>query len=156
MKPFRIVMLAGMTALAATVASGVAWSQDAMKTVQDRQALMKRQSEDLKPVKAFIDGKGELVAAQTGGADLETAIKAIPAAFPKDTGMAQFPGKSGAKPVVWTDWDKFSAAAQTATAKAQALNTALKGGDKGAIQAAFEDMGKNGCGGCHTTFREKI
>jgi cytochrome c556 len=33
---------------------------------------------------------------------------------------------------------------------------AVNGGDKSAIEAAFADLGKNGCGGCHTTFREKI
>lgn len=155
MKPLGMVVV-GVAVLGTVLTSGVAWSQDAIKVVQDRQALMKRQSKDLEAVKAFIDGKGELPAAQTGAADLDTAIKAIPAAFPKDTGMAEFPGKSGAKPVVWTEWDKFTAAQQAAAAKAQALDAAVKGGDKAAITAAFADMGKNGCGGCHTTFREKI
>lgn len=152
--------LAAVFAFAALIGpllgSGVAWSQDAMKVVQDRQALMKRQSKDLEAVKNFLDGKGDLAAAQTGAADLENNIHAVSAAFPKDTGMAQFPGKSGAKPVIWTEWDKFTAAQQNAAAKAAALDAALKGGDKAAIAAAFADMGKNGCGGCHTTFREKI
>ena len=143
-------------AIAVAAGAGAAWSQDAMKVVQDRQALMKRQSKDLEAIKAYIDDKGDIAAARTAGADLVQAIKAIPAAFPKDTGMAQFPGKSGAKPAVWTEWDKFTAAAQNAGTKAEALNTALQGGDKAAITAAFGETGKNGCGACHTPYREKI
>jgi len=135
---------------------GVAWAQDATKVLQDRQATMKRQSKGMEAVKAYIDDKGDLAAAQTGGTDLEAAVKAIPTLFPKDTGMEQFPGKSGAKPAIWTEADKFTAAWKTAEAKAVALNVALKGGDKAAITAAFGEMGKIGCGGCHTPFREKI
>jgi cytochrome c556 len=33
---------------------------------------------------------------------------------------------------------------------------AVKSGNKGAIETAFGDLGKNGCGGCHETFREKL
>src|SRR5262249_45287126 len=135
---------------------GAAYAQDAMKVVQDRQALMKRQSEALKAVKAYIDDKGDIAAARTAGTDLAMAVKMIPAAFPKDTGMQQFPGKSGAKPAIWTEWDKFSAAAKAAEGKAEALNTALKGSDKAAIQAAFGEVGKNGCGAWHSPFREKL
>ena len=57
---------------------------------------------------------------------------------------------------MWTDWDKFLEAQKTAAAKADALLAAIKGGDKAAIQTAFADLGKNGCGACHTTFREKL
>ena len=106
-------------------------------------------------VKAYIDDKADLASAQAAGADEVTQVAKIPDLFPKGTGMAEFPGKSYAKPAVWTDWDKFLATAKTANAKAEALNAALKGGDKAAITAAFGDMGKNGCGACHEPFREK-
>ena len=40
---------------------------------------------------------------------------------------------------------------------AERCNVMLNGfGDKAAIETAFNDLGKNGCGACHTTFREKI
>ena len=94
-------------------------------------------------------------AAQTAGADLVTQVGKIPDLFPKGTGMAEFPGKSYAKPAIWTDGDKFTAQAKTAADKAAALSAALKGGDKAAITAAFSDMGKNGCGSCHELYREK-
>ena len=50
----------------------------------------------------------------------------------------------------------ISPARGTAAEKANALVTAIKGGDQAAIQAAFSDLGKNGCGGCHEKFREEI
>ena len=151
----RNLVLAGV-AIAIGLTAGAAWSQYGMKVVQDRQELMKRQGKDLAAVKAYLDDKGDIAAARTAAADLETTMKAVPAAFPKDTGMAQFPGKSGAKPAIWVEWDKFTAAQQNALTKIVALNTALKGTDKPAVATAFGEVGKDGCGGCHTPFREKI
>ena len=74
--------------------------------------------------------------------------------FPQNTGMTSFPARSYAKPDIWTQWNGFTQAANTAHERATALNAALQGGDKAAIAAAFEAMGKQGCGGCHTTFRQ--
>jgi cytochrome c556 len=140
--------------LAAGLYSGAARSDDAA-TLDSRIATMKAQGKDMGAIKAFTEDKGDLAAAQAAGADLVTQVAKIPDLFPKNTGMTAFPGKSYAKDAIWTDWDKFLAAAKTAAAKADALNTALKGGDKAAITAAFGDMGKNGCGACHEPFREK-
>src|SRR5262245_36102177 len=133
-------------ALAACLFSGVARADDAA-TVENRQGVMKAQGKDMGAIKAFTEDKGDLAAAQAAGADLVTQVGKIPELFPKGTGMEAFPGKSYAKPVVWTDWDKFTAQAKIAAEKAAALNAALKGGDKAAITAAFGDMGKIGCGG---------
>ena len=142
-----IVLVAGFYA-------GAARADDAA-TLDTRTATMKAQGKDMGAIKAFTEDKGDLAAAQAAGADLVTQVSKIPDLFPKNTGMTAFPGKSYAKDAIWTDWDKFLAAAKTAAAKADALNTALKGGDKAAITAAFGDMGKNGCGACHEPFREK-
>jgi cytochrome c556 len=35
------------------------------------------------------------------------------------------------------------------------LAAAASLGDKAATLAAFADLGKNGCGGCHETYRKK-
>jgi cytochrome c556 len=141
-------------ALSAALYAGTACADDAA-TLDARIATMKAQGKDMGAIKAFTEDKGDLAAAQAAGVDLVTQVAKIPDLFPKNTGMTAFPGKSYAKDAVWTDWDKFLAAAKTASAKADALNTALKGGDKAAITAAFGDMGKNGCGACHEPFREK-
>ena len=155
MKAISKGLLAAATVIAALGLAGTAWAQDAETVIKDRQEAMKAQGKDMGAVKAFLDGKGELAAALAGGTDLATRIPQIPGLFPPKTGMAEFPGKSWAKPAIWADWDKFSAVDRTAGEKAVALLSALKGGDKDKIAAAFGDMGKNGCGACHEPFREK-
>ncbi len=145
--------VAGM-ALAAGLLAGVARADDAA-IIDGRQSVMKSQGKDMTAVKVYIDDEADLASAQAAGADLAIQVGKIPDIFPKGTGMAEYPGKSWAKPAVWSDADKFSAQAKTAVDKAAALDKALKGGDKAAITAAFGDMGKNGCGGCHEAFREK-
>jgi cytochrome c556 len=151
-------------ALMAGLYAGLARSDDAA-VIDDRQAFMKAQSKNLGAVKAFTEDKGDLAAAQTAGADLVTRIPKIPDMFPKGTGMDAYPGKSYAKPAIWTDHDKFLAADKDALAAAEALNTALKGGDKAGITTAFGNMTRDfwgttsptpgACGGCHGTFTEK-
>lgn len=151
-------------ALVAGLYSGLARSDDAA-IIDDRQAFMKAQSKDIGAIKAFTEDKSDLVAAQTAGADLATRIPKIPDMFPKGTGLDAYPGKSYAKPAIWTDHDKFLAADKDALAAAQALNTALKSGDKAAITAALGNMTRDfwgttsstpgACGGCHGTFAEK-
>lgn len=147
----RIALAVAIVSLAA---AGTAWSQDQMATVTHRQDVMKGQGKHLTAIKGYLGGKVDKATATTDAADLVASIKTIPTLFPKDSGMAQFPGKSYAKPVIWSEPDKFSAAQQNALAKAETLAAAMKNGDKAKIQAAFVDLGKNGCGGCHTTFRE--
>jgi len=144
-------------ALAVAVAAsgvGTAMAQDALQVIEKRQGVMKQQGRDLTAIKAFLDDKGDQAAAQAGADDLLKTLPQIPAAFPQKTSSTDFPGKTRAKPAIWPDWDKFTAAQQNALAKAQALDAAVKTGNKATIQAAFEDMGKTGCDGCHTPFRE--
>jgi cytochrome c556 len=142
-----IVLVAGFFA-------GSARSDDA-SVIDNRQSAMKTQGKDMTAIKAYLDDKADLASAQTAGADLVVLVGKIPDLFPKGTSLADYPGKSYAKPAVWTEWDKFSAQAKTASDKAAALDKALKVGDKAAITAAFGDMGKNGCGACHEPYREK-
>jgi cytochrome c556 len=133
--------------------------------ISDRQDLMKAQGKDLSAIKAFTEDKGDLAAAQTAGADLVTRIPKIPDLFPKGTGLDAYPGKSYAKPAIWTEHDKFLAAHKNALTAAEALNTALKSGDKAAITTAYGNMTRDfwgtsspnpgACGGCHGTFTEK-
>jgi cytochrome c556 len=149
---------ASAAALAMVVAgaSGLALGQDKETVLKDRQATMKEQGKDAGAVKAYLDGKGDLAQAKAGAADLTQTTKKIPALFPPGTGGPNPSGDYVAKPVIWTDWDKFLDAQKAAASKADALLVALNSGDKTAIETAFNDLGKNGCGACHTTFREKI
>jgi cytochrome c556 len=148
--------LAAVLAILAVGANGVALGQDKEAILKNRQATMKEQGKDIGAVKAYIDGKGDLAQAKAGATNLTQTTKKIPDLFPPGTGGPNPTGDYVAKPAIWTDWDKFLEAQKAAASKADALLVAVSGGDKTAIEAAFNDLGKNGCGGCHTTFREKI
>lgn len=149
-------VLAALLAASLVGGAGVALSQDREAIVKERRATMKRIGDDLAAIKAYLDGKVDQARALEAALDLSAQMKRAAEMFPAGTGMTEFPGNSGARPVIWTENAKFTAAHAQATAKGDALVAAVRNGDKQAIQAAFEDMGKNGCGNCHTTFREKI
>jgi len=147
-----------MSAAALVVAgvASIAVAQDKETVIKDRQATMKEQGKGLGAVKAYLDGKGDLAQAKTGATTLTQTTKKILQLFPAGTGGPSPDGDYVAKPEIWTDWNKFLDAQKAAATKADALLVAVSGGDKTAIEAAFNDLGKNGCGACHTTFREKI
>ena len=149
-------MLAAVLIFTLAGLCGIALAQDKEAVLKNREAFMKEQGKDIGSVKAYIDGKGDLAQAEVGAANLTQSTKKIPDMFPSGTGGTDADGKYGTKPVIWSDWNKFLDAQKTATAKADALLVAVKSGDKAAIQTAFGDLGKNGCGACHETFREKL
>lgn len=156
---FSVVKLGLLgTALAIGMAgvSTTSFAQDKEAVLKNRQETMKEQGKDIGAVKAYLDGKGDLAQAKTGAANLTQTTKKIPDLFPPGTGGPNPAGDYVAKPAIWTDWNKFLDAQKAAATKADALLVAINSGDKAAIEAAFNDLGKNGCGGCHTAFREKI
>src|SRR5215472_15634019 len=154
-------VLAAAVICALGAISVAAPAQDKEAVVKNRETLMKGQGKDLGSVKAYIDGKGDQAQAETGAANLAQSIKKIPDVFPPGSGATSSDGKYATKPVIWTDWDKFlekqmTAASRTSALPADVLLAAVKSGDKATIQVAFGDLGKNGCGACHETFREKL
>ena len=148
--------LAITVTIAAASVNGSALAQDKETVLKNREATMKEQGKSIGAVKAYLDGKGDLAQAKAGATDLTQTTKKIPELFPPGTAGRSPDGDYEAKPVIWSDWNKFLDAQKTAAAKADALLVALNSGDKPTIEAAFSDLGKNGCGACHTTFREKI
>ena len=157
MKPStrHLVLAAVMTVVLAGF-GGAALAQDKETVIKNREALMKGQGKDLGSVKAYTEGKADLAQAEAGATGLTQSTKKIPGVFPPGTGGTNTDGKYATKPVIWTDWNKFLDAQKTAAGKAEVLLVAVKSGDKTKIEAAFGDLGKNGCGGCHETFREKL
>ena len=69
---------------------------------------------DVGAIKAYIDGKGELVQAEAGAASLVQSTKKIAEVFPPGTGGPDSDGKYATKPTIWTDWNKFLDAQKTA------------------------------------------
>lgn len=129
---------------------------DVEAVLKDRQATMKQQGKDVGAVKAFLDGKGSQAAAEAAATGLTETTTKIPSLFPPGTDKPSPDGDFAPKPAIWTDWNKFLDVQKGAVAKANTLLAAVKTGDKPQIQTAFADLGKNGCGACHTNFRQKL
>jgi cytochrome c556 len=152
----RHVVLATVMTIVLAGFGAASLAQDKETVIKNREALMKGQGKDLGSVKAYTEGKADLAQAEAGATGLTQSMKKIPEAFPPGTGGTNTDGKYATKPAIWTDWNKFLDAQKSAAGKADALLVAVKSGDKTKIEAAFGDLGKNGCGGCHETFREKL
>jgi cytochrome c556 len=146
--------------LAAVLAAGIGFvalgaaAQDKEAVYKDRKALMKDQAASMKAIKDYLDGKGEQSQVVPAAEKLVKDSKVIPEKFPKGTGMDEVPD-SGAKPIIWQEWDKFLAAQKNLMGETEKLLTAAKSGDKTKLQEQFAATGKEGCGGCHNTFRQK-
>ncbi len=149
-------VLGTVLTIAVAGAGAMALAQDKDAILKDRQATMKQQGKDAGTVKGYLTGKADQTAAVAAATDLTKTTRKIPDLFPPGSGGPSPDGDFQPKPTVWTDWDKFLDAQKAAAAKADALLAAITAGDKAAIQTAFADLGKNGCGACHTTFREKL
>src|SRR4051794_1253526 len=130
---FAIALLSGVAGVAA---------QDKEAVAKDRQQTMKAQGAALGSVKAYLDDKADLAKAQEGATQLASLAKTLPAKFPAGTGMADLPGKSAAKPEIWTEKDKFAAAEKQMADEADKLVAATKTGDKAKIASQFASTGK--------------
>lgn len=132
-------------------------AQDPEAIVKQRQEAMKELGGHMKAINAFVEsgtGSAADVAARAGAIqDTSTKITDL---FPAGTSLDDGIGKTGAKPVIWADWDGFQSAASKLGELAGELKLAAAGGDSAAIGTQFAALGKNGCGGCHQTFRQKL
>jgi cytochrome c556 len=147
---------------AAVVAIGIGGApvpvsaQDSEAALKDRQATMKSLGKAMETIKAYLDGKAEQPAALESAQHIQSVANIIPEKFPKGTATTDFPGKSGAKPVIWSDWNDFLAKDKGLKEESAKLVDAVKSGDKNTVAAQFVTTGKQACGGCHNTYREKI
>jgi cytochrome c556 len=117
-----------------------------------RQAAMKANADHMNAIKAIITEYPELLPQVEFHAEaIKETAEYAPGMFPP--GSDQEPTE--ALPAVWSDQAGFTAAAERAEELAGKLAETAKGGDPQATLAAFAALGKNGCGGCHETFREK-
>jgi cytochrome c556 len=134
----------------------LAQAQDKEAQIKTRRDTMKRQGDDLKAIGDFAKGEGDQAAAQKAADDLLALNGKIVDLFPPGTSMADFPGKTGAKPEIWQQLDKFKTIPAVLKTEEEKLAAAVKSGDKAAIGAQVANTGKNGCGACHTPYREKL
>jgi cytochrome c556 len=149
MKLRGIRLLAAVAVLAA-VPTVALLAQDA-KVVDDRQAVMKAMGKDMGAVKTLLGGPAsELGQAKVHAASIAEEAGKIPSMFPEGSDV----GDSEALPAVWSDRAGFEQAAARLGELANKLSAAADTGDAKQVTAAFADLGKNGCGGCHQTYRK--
>ena len=131
-------------------------AQDKIAIIDDRQATMKGQGRALAAAKGYSEGRVEQAEAIAAVTNLIKTTSSLPEKFPPGTGMAEFPGKSGAKPAIWTEWDKFKDAPKAAVEQEEKLLAAIKAGDKEAVGKQAGATWEDGCQVCHRPYREKL
>jgi cytochrome c556 len=156
----RHVVRVGFVAASVAALLGVAVvgsvAQDKEAIIKERRATMKRQGEAIKAVSAYAKGEGDQAAALSGINELLAINPKIVGLFPAGSTEAEFPGKTNAKPDIWKDHDKFQSIPPALKAEEEKILAAVKAGDKKAVGEGVAAAGKNGCGACHTQFREKL
>lgn len=133
-----------------------ALAQDKAAIINDRQQTMKSQGRALAAAKGYSEGRVDQADAIAAVTQLITTTSTLVDKFPPGTGMAEFPGKSGAKPTIWTEWDKFKEAPTAAIAEEEKLLADIKAGDKEATGKQAGATWDDGCQVCHKPYREKL
>lgn len=165
----KIILVAGAAVVAtlvgtsgyAVVAAGDATAVQAAElspadAIKKRQDLMKAQGRASKAISEFVEsGTGTTADVAAHAAELKASAGEMVELFPAGTSIEDNVAKTAAKKEIWDDFDAFKASADKLGELAGALEAAAVGGDKQQIADAFAAMGRNGCGGCHTTFRQK-
>ena len=148
-----IAALAVLTVGAA--ASGV-MAQDKTKIVKDRQAAMKALGADNKVISDYAKGMKTKDDALKAVADLQANVAKMQTWFAAGTSSTDLPGVSYAKPTIWTDKDKFAASIAGLKTLADSEVALVKTGSPDDVGKSVPKLGGQGCGGCHSTFREKL
>jgi cytochrome c556 len=131
-------------------------AQDKEAQIKTRRDTMKRQGDDFKAIQDYVKGEGDQATALAKVNDLLELNPKIVGLFTQGTSLDEFPGKTGAKPAIWAEWDKFQKIPPVLKSEEEKLAEAIKSGDKQAVGAQLAATGKNGCGACHTPYREKL
>ena len=158
MRRVKMILVGGaMTVLAIAAMPSLLSAQDPAAVLKERQETMKQLGGNMKAINDFVEaGTGSAEDVATRAASIREIAGKIPTLFPEGTSMDDGIGKTGAKPAIWSDWSGFQAAAKKMGEEAGKLAEVAAAGDRDAIGAQFGALGKDGCGGCHQTFRQKL
>jgi cytochrome c556 len=147
-----MIAAAALGVLGATAVPAQDDKPKATGVVAVRQATMKANGDHMGAIKAILTESPDLIGQVEFHAEaIKEAAEYTPAMFPAGSDQPA----SWALPPVWSDAAGFKAAAEKSEDLAGKLADAAKGGDPKATLAAFATLGKEGCGGCHQTFRKK-
>jgi cytochrome c556 len=126
------------------------------EAIAERQKLMKGQGGHAKAINDYLEsGTGTAADVAAHAAALKESAAKIADLFVPGSSIDDNVAKTAAKKEIWANFDEFKAAAAKLGDLAGALEVAAGTGDNDKIAAAFGAMGKEGCGGCHSKFRQK-
>jgi len=146
--PLMVAAAIGL-ASALPAAAQFAKPEDAIKY---RKAVFTVMASHFGRVAAMANGKAPFDAKMAAeSAQIATTMSVLPyVAFLAGTDK----GDTRAKPEVWSEADKFKAAADKMQEEMVKFNTAAKSGNLDAIKAAVGETGKS-CKGCHDSYRKE-
>ena len=155
-QPWVWSAVAGAGLLAATLGAGAFAADEPANIVKYRQAFMKANGAHITMISAVVKGEVSWTDELAGHAHaLHEQSQNLLRLFPEGTGKDDTEVKSAALPVVWERWDEFQQAAQAFEQESAKLVEVAESGDQAAIAQQLGALGKQGCGNCHETFREK-
>jgi len=147
MTPRKITafVLATLVAGAATAVAVAATPMSADQAVAERQAAMKEDGRALRGSASLTGDKAVAVLEK-----VKANYDRLPGLFSKDS----VTDKSVAKPIIWQQFDQFSAIFKKGSDAAAAGIAAAKAGDTAGYQAAIKTIADT-CNECHQSYREK-
>jgi cytochrome c556 len=136
--------------VAIVLAAGIAVADQ--DPIAARKALMKANGDQAKIGAAMVKGEApfDLDKVHKMLATFEDAAAKMPALFPDNSKTG---GETAADPKIWENIDDFKA--RFAKLGTDAKDAAAKITDLDSLKAAFGNIGKNDCGGCHEKYRVK-
>jgi len=146
---FAGIALAALAAIPFSAQAQFAKAEDAVKYRQSSLSVM---ATHFSRIGAVVKGEKpyDKTAVEADAAIVEMMAKLPWSAFPAGSNVAN----SKAKPEIWSEQDKFKAAADKTQAEVSKLSAAAKAGDLNAIKTAFGAVGQS-CKACHDNFRNK-
>lgn len=148
----RLVLAAAAVAGLATALPAAAQFQKPEDAIKYRKAAFTVMANHFGRIAAMANGRAPFdAAAAQANADLVVTMSKLPyAGFIDGTSS----GDTKAKPEIWSERDKFNAAAGKMQEEVVKLNAAAKTGNLDQIKAAVGEVGKS-CKACHDNYRKE-
>jgi cytochrome c556 len=165
----RMIVIVGLAVVAASIgmtryAVVAAGDQTAVQladlspadAIAERQKLMKDNGAQAKAINDYLEsGTGSAADVAAHAEAIKANAGKIVGFFVPGTSIDDNVAKTAAKKEIWDSFDEFKAAAAKLGDLAGALQAAAGTGENQKIADAFGTMGEEGCGGCHSKFRQK-
>ena len=160
MSPCLRNLAAGSTLALMTLGGTLAFAADEpANLVKYRQTFMKGNSAHLGMIASVVKGEvsltDELAPNAAALAEMGEMLAAnLQQLFPEGTDKAAGL-ETAALPKIWENWGQFEQVAMRFQEETAKLAEVAQSGDMAAIGQQVGVLGKEGCGACHETFREK-